>query len=136
MDDVDANVLKEFAGNYDYVPGRVKETASFAKALHAFARSLGEKYYSESMGKKIHLFALDLDALLLRGEHLRLQAERFYTELEKGFLQKKKVSLDKKAMERFKQELDQFDKELESLYQQAVGLTKDIRAEVERKERL
>lgn len=136
LDEIESRIIKEFATTYDYVPGRVKEVASFVKAMHVFTRYLGEKYYSESMGKRIHLLALDLDALILRSEHLRLMAERFYSALEKGFLQHKKVTLDKKQMDAFKRELDSFESELDTIYDRAMEVTKEIRAEFERKEKI
>lgn len=134
LDDLEGKILKEFATRYDYVPGRVKEIANFVKAMHTFTRYLGEKYYSETTGKRIHMMALDLDAMMLRSEHLRLQAERFYSILEKGFLQKRKASLDKREVERFKRELVSFEAELDDIYQRALELTREIRADFERKE--
>lgn len=134
LDEVEARILREFATRYDYVPGRVKETANFVKAMHTFTRYLGEKYYSESLGKRIHLIALDLDAMILKGEHLRLKAERFYSHLEKGFLKKKKATLDKREVARFKDELLAFEREMEDVYDRALELTKMIRADFERKE--
>lgn len=133
LDEVEARVLKELATAYDYVPGRMKEVTSFVKALNSFARGLGDKYYSEVLGKRTHLLVLDIEAASLRSEHLRLRAERFYSVLEKGFLRKEAASLDRKAFDQFKKELSDFERELEAIYEKALGITKDIKSDFERK---
>ena len=127
---LDEKVAKVFATKYGYLPGNVKQLSSFVKVIHNFATYLGNnKYYSETVNKRIALLALDSDILALKAEKARLQAENFYSRVELALFTKAKPDLDKKEVEKFKQDLKTLMEECMKVNDRALSLMEEIKRE-------
>ncbi|MBI5635955.1 hypothetical protein HY993_03265 [Candidatus Micrarchaeota archaeon] len=127
---LEERISQVLAREYDYVPGTVRQLANFIKTLHEFCNYLGNnKYYSDSVNKKVFLLNLDSSTLSMKVEKLRLTAELFYNQVEKSVLAKKKAGLDKKAVAAFREDVSSLQKEADGLYEESVKIVAQIRKE-------
>ncbi len=127
---LEEKVTKTMAQKYGYLPGNVKQLTSFVKVIHNFASYLGSnKYYSDTLNKRIALLALDSDILALRVERSRLKADGFYLKIELALLTKSKVELDKKEVDQFKKNMDVLMEEAMKVNQRALDLMEDVKKE-------
>ena len=128
--ELDQQICKVLAKQYGYVPGKVKQLASFVKVIHNFAAYLGSnKYYSDTLNKRIALLALDSDILSLKAERARLQAEGFYSQVELALLTKQKPKLDKAKVEGFKKQFEELMADALEVNNRALSLMEDIKKE-------
>ncbi len=127
---LEERISQVLAKEYDYVPGTVRQLANFIKTLHEFCNYLGNnKYYSDSVNKKVFLLNLDSSTLSIKVEKLRLTAELFYNQVEKSVLAKKKTQLDKKMVAKFLADVTALQKEANELYEESTNAVVQIRKE-------
>lgn len=130
MLDLNEKVCKILAKDYGYLPGSVKQLTGFVKIVHNFTSYLGSnKYYSDSLNKRLALLAIDTDILSLKAERARLQAEGFYAQIELAVMTKGKPKLDKKAVEEFKKHYDELLAQALAVNERALKLMEDIKSE-------
>ncbi len=123
-------IAKELAKKYGYLPNQPKQLTSFVKTIHNFTHYLGSnKYYGDSLNKRIAMLSLDCDLLALRAERVRIAADGFYSQIELAMLSKKKGGLDKRKVEEFKKQLAEVLEESLALLDRALKLMSDIKSE-------
>ncbi len=128
--DMQEKIAKELATKYGYLPGETKQVLTFVKGMHNFSHYLGSnKYFSDTLNKRIALLSLDCDILSLRAERVRLLSEGFYTQVELSLVTKKPASLDKKKVEGFKKDMAAVLEEAISINERALRLMEDIKRE-------
>ncbi|MEK6924217.1 MAG: hypothetical protein AABW54_03205 [Candidatus Micrarchaeota archaeon] len=128
--DVQEKVCKELAVKYGYLPGRAKELVAFVKLVHKFTQYIGNnKYYSDTLNKRIALLGLDADILALKAESCRMVAEEFYSQAELQATCRKPVKLDAKQVETFKKTLEDLNTQALELHARALKLLEDIKKE-------
>lgn len=127
---LEERIWQVLAKEYDYVPGTVRQLANFIKTIREFCNYLGNnKYYSDSVNKKVFLLNLDSSTLSIKVEKLRLTAEVFYNEVEKNILAKKKTKLDKKELTKFLLEVTDLQNQADELYEESMKTVVQIRKE-------
>ncbi len=128
--DIGEKISKELAVKYGYLPGEAKQVLTFVKGIHGFSHYLGSnKYFSDTLNKRIALLSLDCDILSLKAERVRLMAEWFYTQVELSLVAKKKPGIDKKKVDAFKKQMQGVLDEALEINDRALKLMQDIKRE-------
>jgi hypothetical protein len=130
MPDLSEKISKELATKYGYVPGEAKQVLTFVKGIHNFSHYLGNnKYFSDTLNKRVAVLSLDCDILSLKAERVRLLAEGFYTQVELSIVAKSKPAIDKAKVVAFKKEMQAVLDEAMSINDRALKLMADIKEE-------
>ena len=98
---IDEKVAEEMAKEFNYSPAVLKELCEFLRALHEFTHYLQEnRYYSETLNKKVFELTLQLELVALKTNLLRLRDEELYADVEKAVLRKEKPKTKKADAEK------------------------------------
>lgn len=129
-EDVQEKVLKYFASKHGYLPGRAKQLKDFVNVVFRFTQYVGaNKYYSDTLNRRLALLSVDVDLLSLKAEALRIRGEEFYDMAAVAILSKKEPKVDAKDMAAFHGELDDVWKEARAVHGRLVELMTDIKKE-------
>lgn len=93
---VDGKVKELLATDYNYNPRTLNELCNFASSLNDFTHGLQEnRYYSETLAKKVYELTLELNAIELEIEMLRMRSEELQTNVETAILANRKPEIEK-----------------------------------------